>query len=302
MLMGMLPTPGGIMLSAPMVRELGDHIGMDRSRQAAINFFFRHQWESVWPLFPAVPLVQGIFGVPAYAVLSHNIAISIFGIIGGTIFLLMIGIPKKTSEQSIHAPVHHNLRSFVQAFWPILFTAILYASLNIPPAIGLFIAIIALMLIYRIPFKKCKSIFKSNCELDLVLLVASALLFKLTLETAGAVEDVLAFFQQVNLPPRVIIFFLPFLVASLIGVTMATVAITFPFLLTYIGTGEEANMYLATLAFCGLMCGLFVTPVHLCLPLSTGYFKTPLTGIIAKTLPPAIFLGTACAITAWLLG
>ena len=53
LLMGMLPTPGGIMLSAPMVRELGDQLGVERSRSAAINFYFRHQWESIWPLFPA---------------------------------------------------------------------------------------------------------------------------------------------------------------------------------------------------------------------------------------------------------
>ena len=47
MIMGMLPTPGGIMLSAPMVRQLGDSIGVKRTRQAAINFLFRHQLESV---------------------------------------------------------------------------------------------------------------------------------------------------------------------------------------------------------------------------------------------------------------
>jgi hypothetical protein len=50
MMMGLLPTPGGIMLSAPMVRDLGDHVGIERSHQAAINFFFRHQWETVWPM------------------------------------------------------------------------------------------------------------------------------------------------------------------------------------------------------------------------------------------------------------
>jgi len=42
MIMGLLPTPGGIMLSAPMVRDLGDSMGVDRGRQAAINFMFRH--------------------------------------------------------------------------------------------------------------------------------------------------------------------------------------------------------------------------------------------------------------------
>ncbi len=57
LVMGLLPTPGGIMLSAPMVREAGDKMGVERSRVAAINFFFRHQWEPIWPLFPAVPLI-----------------------------------------------------------------------------------------------------------------------------------------------------------------------------------------------------------------------------------------------------
>jgi hypothetical protein len=63
MLMGMLPTPGGIMLSAPMVREAGDKIGVERSRLAAINFLFRHQMEPVWPLYPVIPLVQSLLGV-----------------------------------------------------------------------------------------------------------------------------------------------------------------------------------------------------------------------------------------------
>ncbi|MEA3225474.1 MAG: DUF401 family protein, partial [Planctomycetota bacterium] len=85
MMMGMLPTPGGIMLSAPMVRDLGDHLGVKRGRQAAINFFFRHQWEPVWPLYPAVPLVQGIFGISAFALISHNLALTLAGTLGGAI-------------------------------------------------------------------------------------------------------------------------------------------------------------------------------------------------------------------------
>ena len=93
MMMGMLPTPGGIMLSAPMVRDLGDHVGVERSRLAAINFFFRHQWEPVWPLYPAVPLVQSMFGISAFALISHNIAITAAGLLGGVVFLLLCGIP-----------------------------------------------------------------------------------------------------------------------------------------------------------------------------------------------------------------
>ncbi len=99
MLMGLLPTPGGIMLSAPMVRDLADSIGVTRSRSAAINFFFRHQWEMVWPLFPSIPLIQGMLGISAIALIKHNIVISICGITGGIIFCCCrASLPKKSSE------------------------------------------------------------------------------------------------------------------------------------------------------------------------------------------------------------
>ena len=49
---------GGVSGGAWATLNLGDHVGVKRSRLAAINFFFRHQWEPVWPLYPAVPLVQ----------------------------------------------------------------------------------------------------------------------------------------------------------------------------------------------------------------------------------------------------
>ncbi len=298
MIMGMLPTPGGVMLSAPMVRDLGDSIGVERSHQAAVNFFFRHQWESVWPLFPAVPLVQGILGVSAFAVISHNIVISGFGIAGGVIFLLLIGIPpRKENIVSEDRRFHHNIRDFVHAFWPIVFTAGLFAGFNVPPAIGIITSIFALLVLHRVPRNRWAQVFKAAKEPDLVLLVLSALLFKLILQAGGAISEVVDFFIEVNLPPVAIIFFLPFLVGFMSGVTMPTVAITFPFLTAFIGTGQEAKMPLATLAFAGVMCGLFITPVHLCLPLSAGYFHCPLSKIIAKLIFPAIFVAVAVAVT-----
>jgi hypothetical protein len=298
LIMGMLPTPGGIMLSAPMVRDMGDSIGVSRTRQAAINFFFRHQWESVWPLFPAVPLVQSIFAVSAFAVLSHNIVIPIFGITGGAIFLLLIGIPPRKNTNISHSRFGYNLRDFAHAFWPIAVTAGLYAVFNIPPAVGIFIAIIVLLIMHKVPLKSWLKMFKAANEPDMVLLVFAALFFKFNLQAAGAIPNVVDFLQSMNLPPACIIFFLPFLVGFLTGVTMPTVAVTFPFLTDFIGTGEAADMALATLAFAGVMTGLFLTPVHLCLPLSAGYFKAPITKIIATVLPPTLFVAAAGAIMA----
>jgi len=302
LMMGLLPTPGGIMLSAPMVRDLGDHVGVDRTRLAAINFFFRHQWETVWPLFPAVPLIQGMLGISAFALISHNIAIMLLGTLGGLIFLLLPAIPPRSHKDLSGSGFVTNLRGFAHAFWPIAMVAVLYAAVNIPPAIGLLLAILIFLLFHKVALSRWASIFKSGLEPDFALLILGALLFKLNLEAGAAIPAVVQFLSQMNVPKHVVIFFLPLLVAYLTGVTMPTVAITFPFLAPFIGAGEQAKVGLQTLAFSGLVCGLLATPVHLCLALSASYFEAPLLRILLSLLGPIVFVAAAGVLVAVLSG
>jgi len=303
LMMGMLPTPGGIMLSAPMVREAGDKIGVERSRLAAINFLFRHQWEPVWPLFPAVPLIQSLLGISALTLFCYHIMLTGAGILVGVIVLLMFGIPPKRPE---HEPakrhVSYHLKDFFHAFWPIVFTAGLYVALDVPPAIGIFLAIIGLLAMHRVPFRRWSAVFKAAREPDMVLLIFGALFFKLNLEASGAIGSVVDFLISSHVPPHVLLFLLPMLVGFTTGVTMPTVAITYPFLIAFIGTGPDVKMGLETLAFSGLLFGLWVTPVHLCLPLSASYFQTSLLKIIIKMVLPAIGVAVAGALMAFFFG
>jgi hypothetical protein len=302
MMMGLLPTPGGIMLSAPMVRDLGDHVGVDRTRLAAINFFFRHQWETVWPLFPAVPLIQGMLGISALALIAHNIAIMLLGTLGGLIFLLLPAIPPRSQQDSSSTGFVANVRGFAHAFWPIALVAVLYAAIDMPPAIGLLLAIFVFLLFHKVALNRWASIFRSGLEPDFALLILGALLFKLNLEAGAAIPAVVQFLSQMNVPKHFVIFFLPLLVAYLTGVTMPTVAITFPFLAPFIGAGEQAKVGLQTLAFSGLVCGLLATPVHLCLALSASYFEAPLLRILLRLAGPIVFVAAAGVLMAVLSG
>lgn len=294
LLMGMLPTPGGIMLSAPMVREAGDKIGVERSRLAAINFFFRHQWEPIWPLFPAIPLIVDMLGVPAGRVIGYHAALTVAGILGGIVFLLLAGIPPRRAE---HLPAHGSLGAhatdFLHALWPILFTAVLYVRWHVPPAVGVLLAIFGLLLLHRVDVRRWGGIFRAAKEPDTVLLLFGALWFKLNLEASGAVGSVVTFFHQVNLPPLLILFVLPFLVGFSTGVTTPTVAITYPFLMPFIRTPDGMRLGMETLAFAGLVFGLALSPIHLCLALSASYFQTPLLRIVMRVLPPALCVAAA---------
>jgi integral membrane protein (TIGR00529 family) len=300
MIMGMLPTPGGIMLSAPMVRDAGDKIGVERSRLAAINFLFRHQWEPVWPLYPAVPLIQSLIGISALKLFCHHIVLTVVGTLAGIIVLLVFGIPRKRPE---HEPprrhVSFHIRDFFHAFWPIVFTAGMYIAFDLPPAVGIFIAIIGLLVMHRVPLKQWLTVFRAAREPDMVMLIFGALFFKLNIEAGGAITSVVDFLTSANVPPQVMIFSLPLLVGFTTGVTTATVAITYPFLIAFIGTGAEAKVGLETLAFSGLLFGLWITPIHLCLPLSASYFQTSLLKIISKMVLPAVCVGLAGVLMAF---
>ncbi|UCG48751.1 MAG: DUF401 family protein [Phycisphaerales bacterium] len=302
MLMGMLPTPGGIMLSAPMVRDLADHIGVNRPRAAAINLLFRHQWETVWPLFPSVPLIQSMFGISALTLISHNLAITLFGTLGGVLFLLLAAMPPKKPEHRSHPPLAQNLRGFLHALWPIALVAVLYASFNLPPAAGILPAIIVFLLLHKMPLARWPAVFKAGLQPDFALLVFGALFFKLNLEAGRAIPVVVQFLSAMHVPKHLLIFLLPFLVGFLTGVTMPSVAITFPFLMHFIGTGAEMKVGLEVLAFSGLICGLMLTPVHLCIALSASYFEAPLGKIVLKLLAPAACVAAAGATMAALFG
>jgi len=302
LMMGMLPTPGGIMLSAPMVRDPGDIIGINRPRLAAINFYFRHLLEAVWPIFPAIPLTQGIFGVSAFTVISHNLVLVLGGLIGGTVFLLMIGIPKRKDEDTSHPHFSRNLIDFLHALWPIALATVLSVAFNIPPAIGILIAIFGFFVLHKIPPGKWAHPFKAALEPDLALLILGALSFKLNLQAAQAIPEVMAFLTRAHVPPTVLVFLIPFIVCFVTGVSMPSAAISFPFLVGIIGTGADAKMGLEALAFAGLICGLFSTPVHLCLALSSSYFETPFSRIVLIMLPAIATIALAGVVMALCFG
>ena len=76
-------------------------------------------------------------------------------------------------------------------------------------------------------------------------------------------------------------------------VTTPTVAITYPFLMPFIRTQDGLALGAETLAFAGVVFGLAISPIHLCLALSASYFDTPLLRIVMKVLPPALCVAGA---------
>ncbi|MBV5323544.1 DUF401 family protein, partial [bacterium] len=61
-MIGMLPSPGGAVFSAPMVAEAAEGVVASPEQKALINYWYRHIWEYISPLYPGIILAAGLTG------------------------------------------------------------------------------------------------------------------------------------------------------------------------------------------------------------------------------------------------
>ena len=81
---------------------------------------------------------------------------------------------------------------------------------------------------------------------------------------------------------------------------MAFVGISFPLLFTFIASGSQVNVWALLLAFISGEVGYILSPLHLCLILSTQYFETSLSKVYRYVTPP-LFIIEAVAVLLYYL-
>ncbi|MFW5731418.1 MAG: DUF401 family protein, partial [Desulfonatronovibrionaceae bacterium] len=71
-LIGLLPMPGGAVFSAPMVNSAAAGQNISPIQKILINYWFRHVWELVWPLYPGLILAAHLSGIPLITLLAFT--------------------------------------------------------------------------------------------------------------------------------------------------------------------------------------------------------------------------------------
>jgi uncharacterized protein len=291
MLIGMLPSLGGAYFSAPMVKEAASGLNMSQEEKAFINYWFRHPWEYILPLYPGVLLASAVTSIPLYNIITANLLYALCLFLTGFIYS-MRGIEKnnRTTESSnikgIWPILKKNGMNFVPVFAVLFFVVIVRIELQY----ALLAIIIPLLLFYKYRPKEILRITKHGFAPDVIVMVLGIILFKETMEASGAVKNLSILFVEHGIPKLPIICILPFLIGLLTGVTVGFVGSTFPLLIS-IGGASLSDM---SLAFAFGFAGVLLSPVHLCLVLTREYFKADMTGLYKKMVPAtAIILSVA---------
>ena len=279
-LIGLLPSMGGALFSAPMVDEASKNINISQEKKAFVNYMFRHPWEFVLPLYPGVILASAITSYPLRDLMLANMPYAMCLLIGGSIWGLSgIGMQKEGFKKIS--------RAGLMSFLPLTIILIMVIGFHINLSISIGAVILGLYSAFRYSPKHIFQSLKEGFSWEIILIILGVMTFKAVLNSSGAVTNISAFFTDEGIPVLPVLFFLPFIYGLLTGLTVGFVGSTFPILL---GLENVNHIGAISFAFASGYVGVLLSPVHLCLVLTREYFKAAMSGIYKKIIRVSVLI------------
>jgi integral membrane protein (TIGR00529 family) len=286
LLIGLMPSVGGAYFSAPMVAETTHDIKMSPEEKGFINYWFRHPWEYILPLYPGILLASAISRIELYNLITVNLSCAVLMLITGFAFAMRGLKGALTTESQLSKK---GLWSFI----PIITVLLLVVIFHIELHYALIAVVLFLLLFYRYNLKSAVKAFKHGFSFDIIILILGVMFFKEAMENSGAVKNLSEFFLKEGIPVSPILFLLPFITGMLTGITVGFVGSTFPLIISLAGAASAGAI---SFAFTSGFLGVLLSPVHICLILTREYFKADLWGIYKMMIPGCIVIFCAAVV------
>ncbi len=289
---GLLPMPGGAMLTAPMVESAAKGGKVSPEQLVFISYWFRHIWEYIWPLYPGVVVVAALINKSVSDVFFANWSATLAAIAAGSVLVLWrADVGRNDPSTRVGSIV--DLIVGVLPFAVVIVGALVFKF----ELILVILVVIALMSVFeRVRPTDLWQSFRRGVSFQIVALVIGVAAYKYILESAGIISAVPEFLLRMHMPELAVIVLVPMIVGLITGVTLAFIGVSFPLLLPLLG-GDSINMELVMLAFVSGFVGCLLSPVHLCLVLTREYFGASLARVYRLLVPAcAIMMAVAVAI------
>ncbi len=316
LLIGTLPMPGGAVLSAPLVDALDPNRSQGGERLSAINYWFRHNLELSWPLYPAFILTSTLADISVGRLILLNLYAPICLFALGTIFIMKRTRPGSVELKALDQALSPNkagsrLSLAIRGFAPLAIVLGTYVILDIvwklqAPHFGFsgrvnaltgrFFPILtglsagSLFIVFR---NGDKTIFKKSitpASIKMVAVIAGIRCFSALLETGGVASSATAELSALGISPLIVAVLLPFIAGLITGVGFGYVGLAFPIVLGLFSAGgsfpQEAVVVLSGAAG---YTGMMLSPLHVCMVVSAEHFGTGPASTIKRIALPLLF-------------
>lgn len=308
-LVGFLPMPGGALFSCPMLDAAAHGLEIPPERKTLINYWFRHIWETTWPLYPGFILVCSMVDIPLYALMRYTfplVFLSIF--IGWFFFIRDIKIPDQARPAEADpdsTPPRHPLLGVLYESLPILITILgagVFGAIfgKIAPALPSQVAFVCSLTLANLTAflqgrgrlgEPLAGLLLNRRSFSLMLLIYVIFVFKDMIGISGIVTDMSHAGNSV-IAIGLIFVILPLACGMLTGVMVGYVGAAFPILLGIIGEGglEAYTLPLVVLAISGGQIGQLATPLHICVVVTCEYYRVNFSDIWRDLMRPLAVL------------
>jgi integral membrane protein (TIGR00529 family) len=296
-IIGFLPMPGGALLSAPLVEVSTGKMKLKPAFNSFLNFWFRHDWELIWPLYAGLLLFQTMSRIPMRRIILFQLPFSLLHIAMGLVvsFLYFHRHGIEREHPGANNSIHATVRDFFSGTWPILAVILLF-FVNVPPLLplplhwALLLVAVVLSIWKKVGPREIGAVVFGKTTIRSLLVIAAVIVFQRVLQVSSAFDTLKT--MQVSLGLVVLfIFLVSFSVAFLTGVNTAYIAIAFPVLLPLIQHMPN-YFYLSLYIYVIGYAGILVSPLHLCLVLTNEYFGASLLEVYRYMAIPILLMIT----------
>lgn len=289
LLIGLLPMPGGALISAVMLGPLVKKYAVSPEKATLLNYWFRHIWVTVWPLYPSVIIGAAVLDISYFTFAHATLPISIFAMISGLILTkwMLRGLRLQPSKKTIKATIVN--------LYPIVILVVLSVVFKLSLLVALPICILTVALHKKGRVRDFKEILKRTIDKKIIVLVFAVMCYKSVIESGNLAENLLTDISH-EFPTPVAAFVFTLIVGFATGIELSYSSIALPLLTWFTGT-EVIDAENLMLVIAAGYIGVMLSPMHLCYVLTAEYFGTD----VSKTYGTLVLIALCVATLVWVL-
>lgn len=281
-IMGLLPMPGGALLSAPIVEKAGK--GVAAEVKVTINNWFRHLFVLIYPLSSALIASAKISNLSVYTAALYLLPTFAFALFLGYIFLVRKVHGKITytaafSLKKLTIPLGIIL---VAPFLDFTLKKLLVLPIKeIATLIGVCAAFVLSLTLSRVNLN-LKTIAQKMRPWNFTLIILGMFVF-LNIFKSSNVADLIA---SIPLSPLILCVVAGFILGYTTGRVLLPASIILPIYLT-LGTMMP---FVFALIYTSIFFGYIISPVHPCVCVTLEYFNVPMKNFLKLSATPALIV------------
>jgi hypothetical protein len=283
-ILGLLPVPGGALLSAPLIDLHGKAAGVKKELLMAINLWYRHIWFIIFPLATPLVLLADLSGENIFAIIAKQLPIFILLFFIGYLFVRGIKNVEMEKKERKKGQLKGLLPILlpVSIALPLSFFMSTYSAFLISLPAGILTAFI-------MGKKKDVKMLKKGFSASLAVAIFGIMLLKNIIFASGIPKVISS--HLIGLPAVITIATLSFIIGLVTAHNLAAVGILYPILAPFL---TDINM--VALLYVSSFMGYLISPIHPCVVLTYDYFHPRFIDAYKFLIPPAIAVVVLAAV------